>query len=395
LRFLFITSSNLACNPRLLKELKLCDDQGFQTTVVQFKLGNWSDQKTEELKQIFFKTKFIEISALRSPYLNWLIGSLIEKALIMIPSIILNPRLLGYSLSKRAFLLDQVLKKVNEKYDWVIAHNPPTFFSAVKFSENNNSCLGIDVEDYHPGEYLNNKFTSRMLKLMRKTLVKANYCSFASPLIQREVFEKITHKINNPLIIINGFNEMDFQNKEFISGNLKIVWFSQNIAFGRGLELFIDQIQDFNGEIELTLIGDLNKKFATEFLLDKNFVNIKPPMSQSALHFEMSNYDIGLACDYPVNRNREIALTNKIIVYVQAGLWLLAINTPAQEQFIEDEGFFGSLVSYNRVEISKELNQLIKIKKYGNFKRLEQFKKGSSLSWEKISLPLVDIWKNH
>jgi hypothetical protein len=41
-RVLFLTSNNLATNPRLLKELAL-GRQHFECTLLSFKLANWSD----------------------------------------------------------------------------------------------------------------------------------------------------------------------------------------------------------------------------------------------------------------------------------------------------------------------------------------------------------------
>jgi len=46
-KILFLTSTNLASNPRLLKELRLAVTHGYDCTVMQFQLGNWSDTATQ------------------------------------------------------------------------------------------------------------------------------------------------------------------------------------------------------------------------------------------------------------------------------------------------------------------------------------------------------------
>lgn len=49
MHILFLTSNNLATNPRLYKELKLAIQEGHQTSLIQYKLGNWSDEKSDEM----------------------------------------------------------------------------------------------------------------------------------------------------------------------------------------------------------------------------------------------------------------------------------------------------------------------------------------------------------
>ena len=92
-----------------------------------------------------------------------------------------------------------------------------------------------------------------------------------------------------------------------ISGPLRMVWFSQNINAGRGLEHILPFIKAAGEKIELHLIGNLDAAFESLYLKDSRNIFIHPPKSQQDLHQSFVNYDIGLALDVAVDRNRELA----------------------------------------------------------------------------------------
>ena len=392
-KILFITTSDLATNPRLVKEIELASENNFEISVVYFKIKGWSNSLTNQYVQNNRHIKFLEISATRNPFLPWLFSSLTEVTLRKINPQYLTLKFLAYSLNKRSILLNYKLKSIKKSFDWVIAHNPGTFYPALKFSKKNGAKLGIDVEDYHPGESLNVEINNRMELLMNKVLPHAEYCSFAAPLIEKEVQTQTTNEIKKSFVVLNGFNELDFEFKRLNKGKLKMVWYSQNIDFGRGLETFLVAFCESNLDIELTLMGNLKPKFAT--LLDSfNNPRIKQidPIPQTELHKLLCDYDVGLALDFAVDRNREIALTNKIISYVQAGLYIFGFKTEAQVSFILEKDLDSLLVKNEIDEIKLGLEKLVEKFVLNQFDKSKQFEKGKLISWQNISKPLIQQW---
>lgn len=395
LRFLFITTTNLASNPRLLKELRLAYKHHFHCTVIQFTLGNWSDNITNELKKGFEDILFIDLSATRKPFFQWVLSSMISKVLNLFSAKILENIFLSAAINKRSLLLLKKLKTIDKSYDWVIAHNPGAFYPAAYFAKFNNSKLGIDVEDFHPGE-TNNRGTQRKLKkLVSQTLPNSNYCSFASPLIELHTRDLLPNLKSNNLILINAFERKDFvlQLSRNYLEPLQLVWFSQNIDEGRGLEIFIPMINRLNDKINLHLIGQLSSTFNEKYLQNKNGIFIHPPMSQLELHRFLSFCDIGLAIDIPNNLNRQLALTNKIIAYVQAGLFILATPTPAHQLFLDEIESGHRVIDYNSISILTCINQLIEEKAIIRADRPERFHNGRNYDWELYSDKLLSIWR--
>jgi glycosyltransferase involved in cell wall biosynthesis len=392
---LFITTSNLASNPRLLKELRLSIGVFIKIDVVQFSLGGWSDKITEKLKKDFSNVNFIELSATRKPFAKWILSTGIELLLKKVCYKFLNARFLSFSLNKRSFILNRFLKDLCIHYDWVIAHNPGAFLPAYEFAKRNGCKLGLDIEDYHPGEYNASDLSNRMSKMMKYVLPKADYCSFAAPLIQLEVEKHIPNHSSNWFTVINGFPRSEFtEPKRIKSAKLKLIWFSQNINSGRGLEKFISVIGEFEDDVELHLVGELCDNDRKLLFNDSRNIIIHAPMKPMELHQFLSTFTVGLVTDPPINRNRELAVTNKIIAYSQAGLYILSVSADGHNQFLKESKFNYRIVENDKKEIRQALLYLI-----ANYDSIadcqhKQYEYGDVNAWESINCKLTETWQN-
>lgn len=393
-KILFLTSTNLASNPRLLKELQLVVSAGFDATVMQFRLGNWSDSMTDELKQQFQRVRFVELSALRRPFIPWFVSSLLEKALRKLHVSTLNKRMLSLAASKRSFLLLQACKNERAPYNWIIAHNAAAFYPAFKMAKRNSSNFGIDVEDYHPGESNNPKEAAVLKRLMKGILPFATYCSYAAPLIAIEVQKDIPEMKSRQFVVINGFDQKEFPEPvEKKAGCLHAVWFSQHINAGRGLEMLLPVIDSLKSDVCLHLIGQLDHEFYQNQLKNKKGIVVHKPMTQKELHAFLSTCDIGIACDVPVNKNRELALTNKLIAYAQAGLFIVATDTPAQKQFLLSTELQFALVDGSRNAYQKVFAELLQRKTATYAHRMTQYQAAGLFDSVKIYQPLLNLIK--
>ncbi|MDP4271966.1 MAG: hypothetical protein Q8909_17870, partial [Bacteroidota bacterium] len=187
-----------------------------------------------------------------------------------------------------------------------------------------------------------------------------------------------------------------FKQSEFItppikaSGEkLKLVWFSQVISPGRGLELILPLLRKFEVQLSLTLFGYLsaeNKIWLDSF---KAPVKVEAPLSQTELHNRISEFDVGLALELSnTDFNRQLCLTNKIYAYAQAGLYILATDTPAQKQFINDNSNRGCVISQDKQSVYEVLNSLITNKQTIRESSIERYREAYQISWEKDS----QIW---
>ncbi len=398
-KILFISSANLTTNPRLAKELKFAVEQGYEVDFVGFKIGGWSDEVEKNTIESI-KANFYYLSALRKPFFSWLVGSLIEKILQIIYPIFKNSlKINAFAHSKRSFLLHNFLKKNKNKYDLIIAHVLPTLYPAYKFSKRTNTAFIFDVEDYHPGEHIDKDAENEKKRrefLMIKLLPKAKYVTYASPLIREYTLKLLkNYSEKTHLVINNCFSQSEFQFKENNNEKIKFVWFSQNIAQGRGLEIILPEIEKFKDKIEVTLIGNLYQDFYDEFLVKyTDFVKIVPPMPQKQLNLKLSEFDVGMAIELKTaDFNRDICLTNKIWAYFQAGLYIFATDTKAQQLFLQEHPEHGIVALNHLNDVERKLVMIIqKIDKIRGDKK-KRFEEAKKFSFEVERQKLLKIWQ--
>ena len=360
-KILFLSTHNLATNPRLVKEIELAMENRYSVSVLCFEFDNWSKPLNEEIKKrLVPHLNYRGIPGNRNPFGTWLMSSLLfslsKIVLIFFPG---NVFLLSLRSNKRSWLLLRELKNMDEKFDLVVAHNPGSFYPAHLFARRNKIPFGIDLEDYHPGESNDDKMNALSQKLNRALLPKAAYITAASPLILEYSEADLPVILKNKQVVLNYFPSMEFTNpRHNISEKLSLVWFSQNISFDRGLEQLVPSIKD-NDQIQLHLFGNCDEGFKAQWLADCNNIEVHPSLPQAELHHRLSNYDVGLAIEPGKDLNNELALSNKILAYFQSGLYILASNTKAQERFINEHPEHGTLTSLSSGNLKQTIQQLI------------------------------------
>ncbi|QDO93694.1 glycosyltransferase family 4 protein [Formosa sediminum] len=421
---LFLTTNNLATNPRLVKEVQLALQLKHRVTIIMFKLNNWSDAKSIQLKNQLYGINnndedyltIEEIEAIPLNKLKWIYWGVLEKLAKKVSGLITtNFKLNALANNRRSLQIYNAAKKNKDIPALICAHNMGALYPAQKLSKLWNVPFIFDVEDYHPGEIVStggDVAKNRTEFLMKSFLPKAKSITFASPLIGEYTLNLIGGHTSHT-IVLNGFNDNEFKllpqteidsNKKETA--LKLVWFSQKISFGRGLEQLFKALEVISKssadiEIHLTLIGELDANFKTEELSkickkleDTNLsITIKEPLGQQELHAQLNQFDIGLALEFNSrDLNRQICLTNKIITYAQAGLFILATNTQAQEQFISAYPELGVLSGQSEIEISKTIIQLYQNKDQIKANKTVRFQKGKTLSWDAEQIKIQELW---
>ena len=234
---LFLTSSSLATNPRLVKNYIYFKSIGCRCTVVAFKYGNWTDRVSEEIIAKH-SIKCVLISASRKPLADWLKAAFMDKASKLLYHILPSIYWSAIASSKRTYQLLSALRKIDFPVDFIQAHTLPTLLPAEVLSKRLNVDFSFDVEDYHPGELIGGNAgaeVQRRIKLMSNLLTEAKLVSAASPLIKKEV-EALMNWNNDLIVTVNNSfysNEFIFLEQDyFVKRKVQFIWFSQKITFG-------------------------------------------------------------------------------------------------------------------------------------------------------------------
>jgi glycosyltransferase involved in cell wall biosynthesis len=393
LKILFLSTHNLATNPRLVKEIGLALDNSFSVEVICFEFENWSKENNEKLKQELANVKFITVPAGRKPYLPWVLSVVKEQISRKLILLFKSEKILANAVSRRSSLIIKNLNKVS-KPDWVIGHNPGALYATKFAAEKFNCQAGFDVEDYHAGEGSNVFLQNLSRKLMHRVLPKMSYVSFAAPLIMKEVQKEATAGNKNWFTVLNLFPASEFIEPTMIdAGRLKMIWFSQNVSRGRGLELVLPYIKS-SAEVELHLVGNMDKEFFEEKLSGQKNIIVHAPLSQIDLHHSLSNFDVGLALEPAKDRNNELAVSNKMLAYFQSGLYVVATNTPAQQAFLREVPQHGVCFDYGHNNFEQVIATVLKDRDKIRKEKHQRFNNFSNRGWNEESLKLVEAWKS-
>jgi hypothetical protein len=391
---LFLTTVNLTANPRLLKELDLACRHGFEATVVLFRIGLWGDENDLRLFDRFPGVRFIRLSALRRPFVTWLLGSLLERVARMACRHVDMPAIHAMASGKRYLQLRRAVARLEGSYDWVVGHNPASFHAALLGARRLGARLGIDVEDFHPAETADPWLARSMRALLSSCLGGADYVSYASPLI-KEACDLQTARAKGPaIVVLNTFPREEFPvPADSPTGPLRLVWFSQHVCHGRGLELVLPAVASSGGEVELHLYGLPDPDFRREHLDGTPHVVIHGTLPQAELHASLTAYDVGLAIDVLSDGNRDLAVTNKFIAYLQSGLYLAVTETRAQRLQLAAFAAHGILFPPDVDAFARLLEGLVAGKDRIRSGRSQRYTTAQGLDWGVESGKLVEIWK--
>lgn len=376
-----------------MKEIKLALSKGYKVELICFEFKNWSKEINETLKQELDNVKLILIPAGRTPIFPWFFSVCLETIFRLAGNLFRLPvPVLSQAVSRRSDLLLKSLKKVS-KPNLVIGHNPGAMWATLKAAEKFNCQAGFDIEDYHIGEGVNVHLQNLTKQLMSKLLPRMSYVSFAAPLILEKVKNDLKIENGNWFTILNYFPASDFiEPTNTNQGPLKLVWFSQNITSGRGLELILPFVKTAGNKIELHLIGNLNPSFYQIYLKDISNIHIHPPLNQIDLHHKLEQFDIGLALDINVDTNRDLTITNKFIAYLQAGLFVVATDTSAQKSFLRELPGYGTCINYKKNDTEAIFEKIINQKKEIRDQKKLRYNNLFDRNWEKTSISLLNAW---
>ncbi|MDC1505566.1 hypothetical protein N8475_10300 [Winogradskyella sp.] len=384
-KILYILSGNLSTTPRAVQSL-IATQNHYDVTVIGVNRSNdWLTLDAQIVRGLPINYSYVSLG--RENVLSWFINSIKNKvATFLVRLWQQNLKLNAYASSKASIVLIQALQKTNVNYDVVIGHSYGSLYPAYRYAQKTKAKFIFDIEDYHPGEAGSNpKYISFVLK---ELLHKADVLTCAAPLISDKI-QKLCILKAKPILIINCFSENDFEKPTAkADGITRCVWFSQHIGPNRGLEQVFEAAKLFP-EVEFHLIGNQYSSYLDMQVLGSN-IKLHAIMSQPELHAFLEKMDIGLALESATaDGNRNICLTNKILAYAQAGLYILATPTDGQRQFLESLPYkAGELIAHSLGEsITKLDGSCLDLPA-----KINRWQKAKAFSWEHEQLKLVEIF---
>lgn len=242
--------------------------------------------------------------------------------------------------------------------DLFIGHYPAGLAAAARAVRKSNALLAYDAEDLHTGEHKEMpagcKMTALIDNLERRYIRQCAYVSASSPGIAEALSTR--YGIAPPLVIQNTFPWTD---RRLIDGhaidrkgeNLSIYWFSQTIGPGRGIEDAIRACGILKTGVDFHLRGTISSEFASHInatasnlgIADR--IHLHGQVSYDKILSRTAEHDVGLALENPITQNRNLCQTNKLFIYLLAGIAIAATDTVGQRLVLDATRDVGALFS--------------------------------------------------
>lgn len=387
----------------MVKEADALSDAGFDVTVLYSYWNQWGSDFTNQLlpakKWRAMQVGGHPVEDSFTYFISRVIYAIAKWAVKILAPV---PYFAELATSRSTYFLIREAKK--HQADFYIAHNLGALPAAVKAAKKYKAKCGFDAEDFHRNE-TDNSTTSLKYKLTKyiedKYLPLTNYVTASSPQITA-VYKQL-YPLIDPVTILNVFPKTSAVNAlaENLTEPIKIVWFSQTTGSNRGIEDMILALKLLNTKsFELHLLGNASNEIKDVFCdmagVVSNRLFFHQPIAPDDVVAFVSQFDIGLASEPGFSINNELALSNKIFTYLQAGLAIIASNTPAQQSFLTAHSNVGALYPTKNAQVVADI-----LADYnGDRQKLFDTRQASlklgteQLNWENESVKFLNLINN-
>jgi hypothetical protein len=355
-----ITPGHVASTPRLVKEADALVTEGYRVHVVAGSNFSPADALDEQI----ISSAAWSCTRVRNEGMVSLYRKIRRKfsRLILANIPVSSTMLSAYAFNSEALHLGSVAARQHAQM--YIGHCLAGLPAAALAGRSGMRPFGFDAEDFHESEnddVLKNRATRRAVHTLQINLLpQCAHLTAASPLICRE-YQKVFNL--RPKCVLNVFPIAQAPKKAIDPAPISrlrpalFYWFSQTIGPGRGLESVVDILGRMQTPVELQLRGfaspgyvDCLQARATRAGLGTP-IRVLPPGAPSEMARLAAHADVGLSTEERLPPNRDLCLTNKIFVYLLAGIPQLLSNTSAQTELAPNLGTSGILANLEETEL--------------------------------------------
>jgi glycosyltransferase involved in cell wall biosynthesis len=352
-RICIVGYGEISQNPRVVKEADALCDSGYDVVVLFAQHAEWPvalDQRI--LDRAKWRGHAIEIwpSGARRRILRLLLKA---RVAFFRKLSTLSTYAPFAELAYSRFLLEQLWLAVRARADLYIGHYPQSLPVVAWAARLTGARYSFDFEDFHLGETQADALTHRLLTVVEsRYLRKACLITTSSWGIAREIAR--THGLVEPITILNVFRwadraqQLPAEAPRVGQRPLSLYWFSQIVSLDRGLQDVIRAMQCLHEPVELHIRGSASAQVKAELMAVAQRCGVAgrirflDPVPPDDLLGSAAEHDVGLCLEVPVTCNRDICITNKMFLYMLAGLAVVASRTRGQAEVLEispDVGF--------------------------------------------------------
>lgn len=404
-RICIVGLGSISQNPRVIKEADSLAAAGHDVVVLFVQQLAWAremDRRIAELAK--WRAEIVDISPTVSGRVRrWITALQLRLFLRLCRWTTRFPVAeLGYS----RYFLPLLWRAIRHRSDLYIGHYTGSLPVVAWAARWTGAKFAFDFEDFHRGEAYPATAESLQAKLLAaledRYLPSASFVTAASWGIAEEVVK--TTGLPAPQTVLNVFPWSDrahLPTPKTRSPNaaLSLYWFSQIASLDRGLQDIIGALPLMRERAELHIRGDdLNgsievlRRLAQQCGVSErvHFHSIVPP---DELLAGAAEHDIGLCLEVPATANKDACISNKLFLYMLAGIAIIASRTRGQSDVLNASPGIGSLYDSGDVaalarlldRFAADRDLLIRTKAGALAAARERW------NWERESATVVDI----
>ena len=335
-RILIVAGGHLSRNPRPWKEAAALAGAGHDVTVLCVRDHAPSDALDRELLAgARFRLESIDLLGGQ----NHRGGSLVRRARRWLARKSVERG--GWQSAEALGPARDLLRRARDfSADLTIVHTEAALWVGMRLLDEGRR-VAADIEDWHSEDLPPEDRAGRPLGLLRmveRTLLRrAAYLTTTSEALAAALVAR--HGGNRPEVITNSFPLQPEPRQGPPGAPPALLWFSQTLGPGRGLEKFIGGWVRTAAPSRLVLIGGarggyddrLRRMLPPE---KRGGIEIRPPVPPAELPGVIARHDVGLALEDRSIASRNLTITNKMLQYLNAGLAVVASDTAGQREVL-------------------------------------------------------------
>ena len=250
-----------------------------------------------------------------------------------------------------------------EPADVFIGHYPTGLAAAAHSAKRHGAALGYDVEDLYADTFADSAqwapARARIIEIERRYVPKCRHISAVSAPVAEAFAAR--HGTPLPVVVHNCHpwaerRDLDGRTLDRQGPELSLFWFSQTVGLDRGIQDAIRAAGRLAGRVQVHLRGSVSDDVRRELLSLAaacgvgDALHFHPRCAPAELLSRAAEHDVGLSLETDDALSRRLSATNKLFLYLTAGLAVAATDLPGQRSVLEASLEAGLLHRHGDVE---------------------------------------------
>jgi len=278
-----------------------------------------------------------------------------------------------------------------EKADVYHAHEPQSFWLALKIAKQNNAKVIFDAhESWRTGSPKDMFIKGRYLRHLK-------YLIAANPLTVKHLKEKNANFLSEVI-----YNASIIPTQNFLEHQEIIIAHEGSFPFNRGLKLLLDALnimKERKRNFKLKIIGEFKgeeKKYFDEFVYENSlstFIEVTGWKKYEEVPEKLKGASIGLILNTATPNNIYGGPANKLFNYIANNMCVVAVDLPETKKIIKKHNCGHILKERNPEILALTLINLLNYPERLNQKRKAAYEAHKILSWEKEEKKLIGFYE--